>query len=152
MHVKLIVSERKDAPEPLFLLEKRGADVDEARFQHGAYLGFNLVYRLARIAVPGQIQTDFKDALLRLFEGTAQILKVGICGIKHRVAHHALLFARGYLALNLGDFLLEFPEHFARVHRMNEYGNVQNFVHVDNRREPSRSEKTRIRDYEKGAR
>src|SRR3989338_3356080 len=137
VHVDLVGRDRKDAAESLLLLEERRADVDKPRLQNRAYLGFYLVYLFARVPVDSKVEPDFKYPLLCLLQRIAQALKIGVCGVEHWVAHHALLFARRDLALHLSDFLLEFPQHFVGIHRVNENGNVDDLVHVDDRREPA---------------
>ena len=56
------------------------------------------------------------------------------------------------LRLHLGDLFLEFSEHFGGVHRVDEDGNVEHPVHVDDRREPAVGEEARIRHHEECAR
>src|SRR3989338_6001031 len=152
MHIQLVGRYRKHAPEPLLLLEKRGADVHKARLENGAHFGLDFIYLLARTAVDGEIQSDLKNALLRLLQRVAQLFEVGVRRVEHRVPHHSLLLARRYLALHLSDLFLEFAQHLVGVHRVDEYGNVDDFVHVDDGSEPARRQKARVRDDEEGAR
>jgi hypothetical protein len=81
----------------------------------------------------------------------AQLLEVGIGGVEHRVADHALLLARRDLRLDLGDFLLEFAEHLVGVHGVDEDRDVEHLVHVDDRREPAGREEARVGDDEERA-
>ena len=59
---------------------------------------------------------------------------------------------RDDLALDLGDFLLELAEDLCRVDGMDEDGDVEYFVEIDDRREPAVGQEARIRYDEKCAR
>src|SRR3989344_718074 len=149
--VEFVGAQRQDRAEPLLLLEERGADVDEARLENGAYVALHFVDFLPRVAVDGEVETDIKDALLRLLERVAQLLEVGVGGIEHRIANHSLLFARRDLALHFRDFFLEFTEHFIGVHGVHEDRDVDDLVHVDDGCEPPRREEARVRNDEECA-
>ena len=136
MHLKLVGRDGQDRAEPLLLLEERGTDIDKTRLEDRAHLGLHLVDVLARCSVDGEIETDFEYALLRLLKRVAQLLEVGIRCVEHRVSHHPLLLACCDLALDFGDFLLEFAEHFVGIHRMDENRDIEHLVDVDDGSEP----------------
>src|SRR3989338_5294724 len=131
--------------------EEGGGNLEERRLEYRAYLGLDLIYLFAGVAVDGEVEPDLEDALLRLLQRIAQLFQVGISGVEHRVAHHPLLLAGGYLALHLGDFFLKLAEHLVGIHRVNENRNVDDLVHVDDGSKPAGREEARIRDDEKSA-
>src|SRR3989344_128536 len=56
-----------------------------------------------------------------------------------------------YLTLNLRHFSLELAQNLRSFDRMNKNRDIEDLVHVDNRREPSLVKKAWVRDYEKAA-
>src|SRR3989344_4759218 len=151
MNVGLIGREGEEAAGPAFLLGRRRANIDEARFEDGAHLALDLVYFFSGVAIEREIQTHFENALLRLLKRIAEFFKVGIGGVEHRAAHQSFFFTRRYLALHFGDLFLEFTEHLIRIHGVYEYGNIDDLVHVDDGCEPARGKEARVRDDEEGS-
>ena len=71
---------------------------------------------------------DVEKVLLGLHQLVAELFQVLIGGVEAGIADQALLFPVGDLALHLGDLLLEMAQDLGRVDRMNENGDVEDFV------------------------
>ena len=152
MNGELVLPYGCHALEALLLLEERGLQVDEPRFEHRFYLGLGFVELLDALAVHRDVYADVEDALLRLLERIAQLFEIAVRGIEHRIAHQTLFFTSADLAADFRDLFLEFAEDRGGLYRVYEDGDIKHLVEIDERREPSFGEEARIGDNEERAR
>ena len=79
-------------------------------------------------------------------EVVAQALKVLVRRIKHRVAHEPLRFTFVNLALDLGDLFLKATKRLCGLNGVNEERDIKHLIKIDDGREPTVGEESRIRD------
>ncbi len=134
---------------PCSCWNRAGFTIDELGLQDGLDLGLQLVELVLVVGEYGDIDADVEEVLLGLHQLVAQLFQVLIGRVQGGIAHQALLFPPGDLALDFGDFLLEMAQNLGRVHGMDEYGDVEDLVQVDDGREPALVQEARIGDDEK---
>src|SRR5690606_15241275 len=92
-----------------------------------------------------------EELLLSLLELVSQVLQVLVSHVEDGVTDESLLFPDTNLALHLGYLSLELAEHSGCLDRVDEDGDVEDSVHVDDGAEPLVGEEAWIGDDEETA-
>jgi hypothetical protein len=91
----------------------------------------------SRERIEREIEAHIEELLLRLLQVIAQRFEVLVCRIEQRIAHQALRFRApksGSVLRPLSSGSCGAP---LRIDRMDEDGNIEDLIEVDDRREPA---------------
>ena len=141
---ELVFRGRQDRQEPLQLFEEGGFHVDQLGLQEGTHLAFQLPELFERIAVDGEINAGREEAFPRLLQSIPKGLHVLQGGFEHGIADQPLVLHVAYLGFDLGGLFAQVLQGDIGVHRVHEYGYVEEVRHVDDRLEPARGQEPGI--------
>src|SRR6185437_2218466 len=96
------------------------------------------------ISINGYVEAYIEEFLLSLLKVVAQTFEVLVGHIEHGVADKSFGFSLMDLALYFCHLLLELLQDLRSFDGMDEYGNIEDAVEVDDRSKPTFAEKTRI--------